>query len=451
MPVNNGRSVCILLTRQVLCLAIVMAATPAGAQQADSLSGFLKEAATKNPGLKAKHSLYLAALEKVPQAGSLPDPEVQFSFFITPMALVQGSQIADFRVMQMSPWFGTLNAARDEASKMALARYEEMANYRNELFMQVKSSWYQVYRTKKEIEVSNKNLALLHSLERMALVRFKASGRPVSSGPEQIEGGMPDSQEKAMGAGTQGGMIDLLRIQIEIGSLENRLAMLNDELKSRTIRFNINLAREPLTEVFVCDSLMEAPAPDSLTLLADRIANNPMIRMYEAEKEANEARISMVTRMGYPMVGAGLNYSLIQKRPDAVSTMNGQDMVMPMLSATLPVYRKKYNAMRREAEFLRDAAGESATNIRNELSANYQENIQEYNDADRRLDLYKHQASLAEKTVSLLTRSFSVAGTDFEEILRMHQQLLDFEFKQIEALVDRNMAIAKLLSIISSY
>jgi outer membrane protein TolC len=194
---------------------------------------------------------------------------------------------------------------------------------------------------------------------------------------------------------------------------------------------------------------MEANLPGSLTFLFDSIVNNPMIKMYEADKAANESRIRMTEKMGYPMIGLGLNYSLIQKRSDATSMMNGQDMIMPMVTATLPIYRKKYTALRREAEFLRDAASESALNVKNELAVNYQEGVEQLKDAERREELYKRQASLADKTLNLLTSSFSAAGTDFEEILRMHQQLLDYQFKLIEAFVDRNTAIAKLLSIIS--
>jgi outer membrane protein TolC len=122
---------------------------------------------------------------------------------------------------------------------------------------------------------------------------------------------------------------------------------------------------------------------------------------------------------------------------------------MPMITATLPIYRKKYIAQQREAGFFRDAAGESAANAKNELTVSFQESVEQLKDAERRVELNKRQASLAEKTVTLLTSSFSTAGTDFEEILRMQQQLLDYQYKHIEAMVDRNTAIARLLSIIS--
>jgi outer membrane protein TolC len=330
--------------------------------------------------------------------------------------------------------------------------------------------------------VGEKNLALLHSLERMALIRFKTAGLPSGTGSgggstgmetgqktesSGMSGGsmgnasatssasgsesssMANPQGASMGGSNQGGMLSLLRVQMEIGTLENRLKLLNDQLITDEVRFNSILCRRPGTEVFSTDSLNEEQLPGLISLMIDSVVNNPMVKMYEADRVANESRISMVTKMGYPMVGIGVNYSVIQKSTGSSSMMNGKDMVMPMVTATLPIYRKKYTAMRHEAEFLRDVSAESAQNVRNDLTVQYQEAVQKYQDAERRIDLFKRQAELSGKSINLLTRSFSASGADFEEILRMQQQLLDYEFKQIEARVDRNTAIATLASILS--
>ena len=45
-------------------------------------------------------------------------------FFLKPMELVNGNQIADIKLMQMFPWFGVLRNAKDEMSLMANARFE---------------------------------------------------------------------------------------------------------------------------------------------------------------------------------------------------------------------------------------------------------------------------------------------------------------------------------------
>ena len=125
--------------------------------------------------------------------------------------------------------------------------------------------------------------------------------------------------------------------------------------------------------------------------------------------------------------------------------MNGNDMIMPMASLTIPIYRKKYKAMRQEAEFTRDAAKFSAEDVKNNLRVNFQQTIQNLEDAGRRIKLYTDQAMLADKSVQLLITSYSVNGADFEEVLRMQQQMLEYQFKQVEAVVDKNTSIARVV------
>jgi outer membrane protein TolC len=248
-----------------------------------------------------------------------------------------------------------------------------------------------------------------------------------------------------MGGSGKNDMVNLLRVQIEIHEFENRIALLQDQLTTDKVSFNRYLNRVPSSEVFTGDSLTEVPVPSDILTLADSLVNHPMVKMYEAESEANAAKLAMVTRMGYPMVGLGLNYSVIQKRDGVPPMMNGNDMIMPMISVTLPIYRKKYKAMRHEAEFMRDAATVSAENVTNNLRVNFQETMQNLNDAGRRVKLYTEQALLTNKSVQLLITSFSADGTDFEEVLRMEQQLLDYQFKKVEAVVDKNTSISQLI------
>ncbi|MCK7539767.1 MAG: hypothetical protein MZV63_57095 [Marinilabiliales bacterium] len=95
--------------------------TASGQQHYDSLIIYLETAAANNPAVQQKLLEYQAALQKVPQAGSIPDPELSAGYFLKPMELVSGNQVADLRLMQMFPWFGTLKNAKDEMSLMARA------------------------------------------------------------------------------------------------------------------------------------------------------------------------------------------------------------------------------------------------------------------------------------------------------------------------------------------
>ncbi len=163
-------------------------------------------------------------------------------------------------------------------------------------------------------------------------------------------------QGNAMGTSSGGsGLADLYRIQIEIGDLENNIALLKNQQSTIAAKFNSYLNRPVQSTVTVTDTLRADTLIISLTAVSDSILrNNPMLGMLQYEQQSLDARKKMVTRMGYPMVGVGVDYSLINKSEMSTSPMNGKDMIMPMVSATIPIYRKKYKAMRTEADLLQN-------------------------------------------------------------------------------------------------
>src|SRR5674476_891367 len=138
-------------------------------QYPDSLIKYLEIAAKNNPTVLQKFSEYQAVLQKIPQAGSLSDPELSLGVFLKPMELVSGNQVADIRLMQMFPWFGVLKNAKDEMGLMAKAKYETFRDAKLQVFYDVQRTWYELNKVKQNIRVSEKNLALLHTIERLAI------------------------------------------------------------------------------------------------------------------------------------------------------------------------------------------------------------------------------------------------------------------------------------------
>lgn len=457
-----------------LFLGIILVFLFAGMVRAqDSLSVYLDLAGKNNPGLQAKYLEYSAALEKVPQAGSLPDPAAQLGFYLKPMQLLGGNQVSNIQLMQMFPWFGTLKAAKDEASQMAVMKFEEARDARNMLFNEVKASWYRIYRDKKEISILNDNLELLRTLEKISISSYSNGKITGSSGSSSgamsapaasasNSGGMsgmnnnsatqaaPASGGMNMGSSSGSmkskgsGMVDVLRVQMEIAEVENRISNTQDLLSTEIARFNSYLNRTSETPVSVPDSLGVAALNVDLNALSDSLRNNPMLKMSLAEKSAGMAQQQMAIKMAKPMLGLGASYMLIEKRPGNTSMMNGNDMVMPMVSVTLPIFSKKYKAMKREAGFKIEASEKSYQNTQNTLEVSFLEQVRMLKDADRRLDLYRKQAALAGTSVKLLTTAYSVSDADIDEVLRMQEQLLNYNLQELNALTDRNTAAAQL-------
>lgn len=444
----------------------------------DSLNYYLEMAVKNNPTVMQRFNEYQAALQKIPQVNSLPDPQLEMGVFLSPMELMSGNQVADIKLMQMFPWFGVLKNAKDEMSLMAKAKYETFTDAKLQVFYEVQSIWYDLYKIRRNMEISQENIALLKTIESLSVIKFKSAS--ISGGPSSGGGNMPKSSTRSTvgssaGMGGMGGnstssgkttpinvsaaggamnspmsststassLSDVYRIQMEIGDLENSIALLKNEEQVILSKFNSWLNRSLTAPVLVSNLLPSEPLNIAyLSVVDSMFTRNPMLNMLRYDQHSLDARKKMQKKMGLPMIGVGLNYSVISKSEMSTSPMNGDDMIMPMLTVTLPVYRKKYKAMQMETSFLKAASEQNYQATANALQTEYYEALQLYYDAQRRMKLYENQSKLAQKSLDIMIKTFSSSAANMTDILEIRQQLLAYELNQVEALVDFNKSVA---------
>ena len=444
----------------------------------DSLNYYLEMAVKNNPTVMQRFNEYQAALQKIPQVNSLPDPQLEMGVFLSPMELMSGNQVADIKLMQMFPWFGVLKNAKDEMSLMAKAKYETFTDAKLQVFYEVQSIWYDLYKIRRNMEISQENIALLKTIESLSVIKFKSAS--ISGGPSSGGGNMPKSSTRSTvgssaGMGGMGGnstssgkttpinvsaaggainspmsststassLSDVYRIQMEIGDLENSIALLKNEEQAILSKFNSRLNRSLTAPVLVSNLLPSEPLNIAyLSVVDSMFTRNPMLNMLRYDQQSLDARKKMQKKMGLPMIGVGLNYSVISKSEMSTSPMNGDDMIMPMLTVTLPVYRKKYKAMQMETSFLKAASEQNYQATANALQTEYYEALQLYYDAQRRMKLYENQSKLAQKSLDIMIKTFSSSAANMTDILEIRQQLLAYELNQVEALVDFNKSVA---------
>lgn len=385
-----------------------------------TLDDYLIIAGENNPNLRSQFYQYQAALERVPQVGALPDPEISFAFFTMPMERYMGDQIGRISLTQMFPWFGTLKEAKKEMSYMAKSKFEEFNETKSTLFYEVKVNWYALQLLEEEISITQENIDLLKTMEQIANTRFKSGGQSRSSS-----------------------MTDALKVQMEINELANNLVLLKDNRIPIIANFNQLLNREAHESIAIQDTIMSAELPLSLSEVPDSIKqNNPMLKMLEQEEAAFSAQEKMNKKIGMPSVGLGVQYEIFQPRENSESMMNGRNMFMPMATVTIPLWRKKYTSSVKESNYLRQSIQEQKQDASNQLMVSYEKALKEYRDAERRVKLYKEQTTLATQTLNILIEEYASEGSDFEEVLRMQQQLLDYKLKFLYARIDGNIAVA---------
>jgi outer membrane protein TolC len=409
--------------------------------QAQTLQDHLQTAAENNPEVLAYFYDYMAALEKVPQVGTLPDPELSLGLFLRPMERFMGNQHADLQLMQMFPWFGTLRTQKDEASKMALASYEAFRTIKNQLFFEVKVTWYEIFQLNEEMRISKGHLKILEKFERLAMVKYQSGGN--SSGGSLSNPGMNTSGVGMPSSST--GMGDILRIRMEINELENTIALLIDSQQALIAAFNLLLNRDTEAALALPEQLSEAPLTMGREELLDSIKiYNPRLKMLDAEGAAYSAQEKMAELGGRPMMGAGVNYMTFSPRTENGMNMGGNNMVMPMVKITLPIYRKKFKAQKKAAEIKQEATLKRKESIGNQLYTEWRNTLRDWDDADRRLGLYRKQTELAQQTLDLLMTAYANDGNAFEDLLKVQQQLLEYELKLIMAMVDKHKSVAAL-------
>jgi outer membrane protein TolC len=98
--------------------------------------------------------------------------------------------------------------------------------------------------------------------------------------------------------------------------------------------------------------------------------------------------------------------------------------------------------MVKEADLLKIATSQNYQATSNSLQNEYYQAVQLYQDSERRVKLYDNQYLLASKSLDLMLKSFSTSTSGLTDVLRVRQQTLDYELKQVEAVADFNNAIA---------
>jgi len=458
------------MRKLILYIGLLAFSMPGYSQ--DSLMHYLELATKNNPTVLQRYNEYQASLQKVPQVGSLPDPQLEMGVFLSPMELISGNQVADIKLMQMFPWFGVIKNAKDEMSLMAKMKFEAFRDAKLQVYYDVQRAWFDLYKVRQNIRISEKNVELLKTIERLTLVKFRSGSSASSavSGGNMQGSGVPSTTSGSSGMNTMGGgsgastasrpatssgsasmssatgasgLSEVYQIQIETASLEDNIASLKNEELAAVARFNSLLNRQQKTPVASVELLPIEPLDIAYLSVNDSMfTRNPMLGMLSYEQQSLMARTKMQKQMGLPMVGVGLNYTVINKSEMSTSAMNGQDMIMPMLTVSLPIYRKKYKAMQTETNFLKAASEQNYQATANMLQTQYYEALQQYNDARRRMKLYDNQSQLAKKSLDISIKTFSSSASGLSDILRIRQQLLDYELKQVEAVVEYNKAEA---------
>lgn len=384
--------------------------------QAQTLEDYFKIASDNNPDLLSQYKEFEAALEKVPQVSTLPDPSISFGYFISPVETRVGPQNARFSLTQMFPWFGTLKAQGNAATLMAEARYQSFLDAKNKLYFEISTAYFPLYELREWMKIEEGNIAILESYKAISNSKFKN------------------------GNGT---LVDVLRVDIMLKEAVTNLGILNKKEMPLLASFNKLLNRNEIEPVIIADTIEIDPlslgnSKDSL------VVDHPLLNSLELKIKASEASEYAAIKQGLPRFGLGLDYVMVGERTDMALPDNGKDVLMPMVTVSLPIFRGKYKAAVKESQLMQESYSLQKTETTNSLNSNYEMALFDIRQQTDLISLFDQQISESEQVLNLLFTSYGNSGKDFEEVLRMQQQLLKYDRLKITALSQYRIAQAKL-------
>jgi len=395
-----------------IILLVFIGWMPLNAQS--ELDTFLVKAGQNNPQLMARFNEYLAALEKIPQVNSLPDPQLAMAYFLQPVETRMGPQRFKLSVSQFFPWFGSLNAIEVQVAEEAKSKLEAFEEAKYRLFHEIRSSYYSLYLTNKAIIVILENQKILASFKQLVLIK--------------IEGG-------------DASLLNDIRLDIELGDLANQLAFLQDQFQTQWKAFD-NLVNSP-----------DAGRPDipneldnvdltigKSTIWENILKQNHLLLKLDMETSAIQARKQVASLSGKPNFKLGFEYIAVGH---GESDLSGRDaFVFPKISLNIPIYRDKYKARVQEVVYREIAKNHEKTNQMNILDNLLESVWKDYQDADRRILLYHRQSALTRNALELLETDFAANRSPFEEILRMERKLLGYSLQLEQSRADKWVSIS---------
>ncbi len=392
-------------------------------QEKQYLDKYLVIAAENNPELKSLYNQYQAALEQVTRDGALPDPQLNLGYFIQPVETRLGAQRGSASFSQMFPWFGTLDAQEKVAVEQAKSKFEAFEDAKLELFRDVKTTYNELYYLNEAIRITKENLGLLASFKGLAEVQFE-SGRS--------------------------GFSSVLQVEMEEEELQTRLAYLEDSRQPLETQFeqllNISL-EEPvfLPEVLWKEQLLLGKQEIFQNILKE----NPRLDQLEYEAKSFKEQVEVARKQGFPSINLGASYTNISPRNDIDPQVgledNGRDaFIFPQVGIRLPLYRKKYKAMRQQALLQQEAAIFRKKNLENQLLTEMEEFYRNYLDAQRKVLLYDRLTNIARQSLELLQTELSTGQNNVFEIIRMERQLLGYNLELVRAQTEQNNSIYRI-------
>ena len=186
-----------------------------GSQETLRIEDLVTIALRQNPSIQAAAHRVEASRRRIPQAKSLPDPMLSVGWAGNPAPFsIQTGDPSSSRSLvasQQLPYPGKLALRGDVARRESEAVGWDLEQARRNVATDLKGAFYELFFAERALQIAAKNKDLLDKLEQIAEARYRV-GKAIQQ--------------------------DVLRSQVELSSLDQRIAMLEQQKISAQARIN---------------------------------------------------------------------------------------------------------------------------------------------------------------------------------------------------------------------
>ncbi|NRD19340.1 TolC family protein [Winogradskyella eckloniae] len=372
---------------------------------AQELETLINEALTNNPEIQKFEFQYSIASEKVNEVNTIPNTEFGVGYFVSEPETRTGAQRFKVSAKQMLPWFGTIASRENYVSSLADAKYEDIVIAKRKLMASVSQSYYNLYSNKAKQEVLSENIKLLETYETLALTSVEVGKASV---------------------------VDVLRLQMRQNEMQQIKDVLSQQFLAEQTNFNKLLSRKNDTAVSVVDSLM-MPSED-FEFTSKNLALHPELLKFDKFYKSVEQSELLNQKESSPMIGFGLDYINVSERPDMSFLDNGKDIVMPMVSVSIPIFNKKYKSQTKQNKLQQQEITAQKQERLNTLETLLSKAINERISTRISYETQTKNLKQAKDAEDILIKSYETGTIDFNDVLDIQELQLKFQMNQIESI-----------------
>ena len=372
---------------------------------AQELQSYITTAQQNNPDIQAFELRYNIAEEKVNEADWIPNTEISAGYFVSTPETRTGAQRARIGVKQMLPWFGTITARENYASSMADAEYVEITIAKRKLAFSISQSYYNLYSIRAKQQVLQENSQLLDTYEKLALT--------------SVEVGKASA-------------VDVLKLQIRQNELQQQKEILEEAYKAEQIALNnlMNMKQNILIEV---PEIMILPEIDVVAAI-DALQLNPELLKYDKLYESVAQSELLNQREGLPMIGLGVDYLPVSERTDMNPIDNGKDILMPMVSVSIPIFNNRYSSISKQNKLQQQEIELQKNERLLVLESAFAKAVSQRNQARIAYNTQEKNLKQARNAEEILIKNYETGTIDFNDVLDIQELQLKFQMNQINAI-----------------